>query len=157
MASKRKKSGTQSKSLRTPRYERPTRVSSAAKKSEQFIFKFSCGDVPGEPVGCVIDVVAPSPGAALARARDVIDSMQMGITVTDQAIWPPNGAMDDMDVDAEYARVYFGRPSDLTLDHVTMVSEVGGRDVDVLSGDLTPRTSVRRLIDGVTGGAARRA
>ncbi len=165
MATKRKKAPARSKARRPSRRQRSPRVAPAAANEERFIFKFSFGDVPGHPVGCVMNVVAQNPGAALTRARSVLESMEMGVCATSSAAWPEDrtgafhdgtdedGVYDDgMDDDGvrplEYARVYFGPASALTLNHVTMISELDldGDEVGVRPGELTPRTNVRKLL-----------
>lgn len=151
VTAKRKKQGMPRRKAHAP--SRPLRFTSAAPSAappaaddDRFVFKFSFGDVPGEPVGCVIDVVALTPGAALARARAVVDSMQSGVSVGEQARWPAHDIIDENARCEEYARVYFGSPSALTLKHLTMISELSGPYVDVNPGELTPTTNVRELL-----------
>lgn len=161
MATKRKKPGTRTTSCTTPRSPSPSRSAGAtppAPNAERFAFKFSFGGAPGELVGCVIDVVARDAGAALVRARAVLESMEWGATVTNQATWPCDGTVQGMDAGVpdmleEDVCVYFGRSGDLMLKHVTMISDADGNDIDVDPGDLKPTTNVRKLIDRWRGNA----
>lgn len=147
MASKSKKATARPKRLRPSRQPRSAPVKPAKADEGQFVFKFSFGDTPGAPVGCVIDVVAASPGATLARARAVVDSMQMGVTVTSDAEWPDDDDEMDAAMCMEYARVYFGEPRELTLKSLIMISDMEGTSVDVDPRDLKPTTSVGRLFN----------
>ncbi len=156
MATRRKKAAARVKLLRPAQKTCPRRADSAAANDEGFIFKFSFEPVPGEPVGCVIRVVAPNPGAALARARDVLHSMQMGVWVTDQVMWPDDIDVNDDAMYMKHAHVYLGPSSTLTLNHVTMISRLGGPNVDVDPGELKPTTNVRKLINRWLSGTRRR-
>lgn len=141
MATKRKKSQAGLKSPRPVRQQHSQQAESAAANDELFLFKVSFGNVPGGPVGCDIGVVAVNPEAALARARALIASVQVPVSIADSTVWPDSSTVPLKALYAEYVRVYFGAPDTLTLKHVTMVSDLG----DYLNTDLGELIRRRRV------------